>query len=303
MQVIPVHNLSYSGLLEFQACPRKFYLNKCTEQTKLEDFDASVTFAFGTVVGIGIQEYMRAESINHAIWEMFLAWEPDLLADDPKRKKSFWEAVFAVQKFAYLREHLFGDYDLATFQGKPAIELSFRIKVEGSDPDKPFYYRGFVDLVLRHRSTGKLLVLENKTTAAKNTDPAMYKNSFQGIGYSVVLDHIDAEMSSYMVNYLVYNTNDQTYLELPFPKSMTERAEWLTDLWMQTRQIEMYEMHRVFPKRGQSCFNYFKPCWYYSSCNLRVLAPIEYLTDDTVYDVEVSFEDLIQAQITKERLK
>lgn len=296
MKVIPVHNLSYSGLLTLDSCPRKFYFQKCSKQETYDTFEQSVTLAFGTVVGIGIQEYMRTDSLSHAILQMFLAWEPDLMADDPKRKKSFWEAVFAVEKFAYIRHELFEDYEVATFNGKPAIELSFRITLPNG-----FYYRGYVDLVLRHRLTGKVVVLENKTTASKVTDPAMYKNSFQGIGYSVVLDKIAPDLSSYLVYYLVYNTNNYEYLPLPFPKSLSERAEWLMALHQQVQIISLYESTNLWPKKGQSCFNFFHPCPYYSTCNLPLLDPITEAEDDTIYDVETTFESLVLSQ--QEKLK
>ena len=295
MKIHPLKNLSYSGLLTLDACPRKFYLDKSNpmEQEQIT-FDQSVTFAFGSVVGIGIQEYMREDNLSAAIFAMFLAWEPDLFADDPKRKKSFWEAVFAVEKFAAIRSDLFADYELATFNGKPAIELSFRIAL----PDGSMY-RGFVDLVLRHRYTGKVVVLELKTTSAKVTDAAMYKNSFQGIGYSVVLDRIAPDLSQYIVYYLVYNTNNYEYLPLPFPKSLAERAEWLTTLWLRTQEIAGYMTAGCWPKRGQSCYNFFRECYHYSSCNIPLLNPTTEIDDETAYDVEVTFAELIAAQQEK----
>lgn len=295
MKTHPLNNLSYSGLQTLHSCPRKFYLDKCSAQTNdFIDFDQSVTFAFGHAVGLGLQEYLLHASLPKALFSLFLNWEPDLLAEDVKRKKSFWEACFAVEKFAYLRNELFEDYELAYYNGKPAIELSFRIALPNG-----YFYRGFVDAVLVHRTTGKVIVLENKTTAAKVTDAAMYKNSFQGIGYSIVLDQIFPELSSYQIYYLVYNTNNYEYLPLPFTKSLAERAEWLTTLWMQTQTLEMYRSTKVFPKQGASCYQYFRQCPHYTNCSFPLLAPIEEVEDNTVYDIETTFENLIQAQQQK----
>lgn len=294
----PTHNLSYSGRSVLKQCPRKFYLDKCsTSERDFINFDQSVTLAFGSVVGLGLQEYLIHHSLPQAIFKMFLAWEPDLLAEDPRRKKSFWEAVFAIEKFAHLRHELFEDYDLAYLNGKPAIELSFRITLPNN-----FYYRGFVDAVLVHRTTGKVIVLENKTTSAKVTDASMYKNSFQGIGYSIVLDKLFPQLSSYQIYYLVYNTNNYEYLPLPFIKSLAERAEWLTTLWMDTQTIALYEQTGVWPKEGSACYSYFRPCHHYTTCSFPLLNPTTSITDETVYDVETTFESLIEAQAQKGKL-
>lgn len=300
MKMHPLANLSYSGLLKLDSCPRQFYLDKCNPMNETTDYDQSVTFAFGHSVGFGIQEYLKTGNLNLTVWEMFKAWEVDLLAEDTKRKKSFWEAIFAVQKFAHLHEELYGDYELAYFNGKPAVELSFRITIQ--DPlglFPPYYYRGFVDVVLRHKITGKLKVLELKTTAAKSVDAAMYKNSFQGIGYSVVLDQLEPELANYIVDYLVYNTNNYEYLLLPFPKSLKERAEWLTTLHSQAETLSIFRRNGVFPKRGQSCYDYYRQCHRYSDCGLPLLQPLEETEDETIYDVEVTFEQLVETQLAK----
>lgn len=295
MKLHPLNNLSYSGLQTLHSCPREFYLDKCSpNQIDYTDFDQSVTFAFGHAVGLGLQEYLEHASLPKTLLAMFLNWEPDLLAEDTKRKKSFWEACFAVEKFAYLRNELFEDYDLATFNGKPCIELSFRIAMPNG-----YYYRGYVDAVLVHRLTGKVIVLENKTTAAKVTDAAMYKNSFQGIGYSIVLDKIWPKLSSYQIYYLVYNTNNYEYLPLPFNKSLAERAEWLTSLWMKTQTLDLYKSTGVWPKEGSACFKFFRQCKHYTTCSFPLLQPIDEIEDDKVYDVEVTFEELIATQQQK----
>ena len=295
MKVHPLKNLSYSGLQTEHSCPRKFYLDKSSPTLNdFVDFDKSVTFAFGHSVGLGLQEYLIHQSLPKTLFKMFLEWEIDLLADDPKRKKSFWEACFAIEKFAHLRHEIFEDYELATYNGKPCIELSFRITM----PDG-YFYRGYVDAVLIHRTTGKVIVLENKTTAAKVTDAAMYKNSFQALGYSVVLDKIWPSLSSYQVYYLVYNTNNYEYLTLPFIKSLSDRAEWLSTLWLKTQTMNLYQSTGVWPKEGSSCFNFFHQCQHYTTCSFPLLNPITEIEDDTVYDIETTFESLIEAQQNK----
>ena len=174
-------NLSYSGRLTLHSCPRRFQLEKLNaEVTTIEDYIASVTLSFGQVVGLGLQLTLEGKTLEQVIFQMYLLWKPELFQEDEKKKKSFWYAVQAVQRFISMREDGFlQDYELVYYNGVPANELSFRIHL----PDG-FKYRGFIDAVLRHKKTGRVLVLECKTTASNNLNPAMYKNSSQAVGYS-----------------------------------------------------------------------------------------------------------------------
>jgi hypothetical protein len=114
------------------------------------------------------------------------------------------------------------------YEGKPACELSFAIYL----PDG-FIYRGFVDAVLRNRKTGAVRVLECKTHSGTTINPATYKNSAQAIGYSIVLDAIFPELSSYDVLYHAYSSKREEYEMIPFEKSYYARALWIRELlWM-----------------------------------------------------------------------
>ena len=183
-----IRQLSYSSLLTLHSCPRKFQLYKLRTQHKAaESLKTTITFAFGHVVGDGIQKVFQRLSEDEIIWDMFLGWHTELWNADEKAAKSFPEAVLAIRKLISLRDQGFlSDYEVVEYEGKSACELSFRISFPGG-----FSYRGHVDAVLRERSTGKVVVLEVKTTGvAGSINPATYKNSAQAIGYSIVLDKI-----------------------------------------------------------------------------------------------------------------
>lgn len=295
-----IQNLSYSSLLTLHSCPRRFQLDKLqAEVDYADDLSSSVTFAFGHIVGHGIQRAMECIPESQIIWEMFLMWEPDLWADNPKQVKSFWHGVLAVQKFIALRAAGYlKDYDLVIYNGKPACELSFRI----SFPDG-FKYRGFVDVVLRHRVTGKVMVLELKTTASANLNAATYKNSAQAIGYSIVLDAIFPDLSSYEVLYLVYTTKTYEYNPLPFAKTFMQRALWIRELMLDIEVIKMYEDAGVYPMHGESCFDFYRECKYYNQCTLSTAALTDPYDPENAkveeYQIEVTLSDLIEAQMRK----
>lgn len=300
-----IKQLSYSSMLTLHNCPRKYQLYKLGGKVELvEDIPGSLTFAYGHAVGAGIQGLLEGDSLAQVIWREFLAWDVDLLADNPKQNKSFWGALHALAQFDSMRSNGYlNDYELVSYQGKPACELSFVIHF----PDG-FRYRGFVDAVLRHRITGEIVVLECKTTNSANVNPAQYKNSAQAIGYSIVLDALFPELSSYKVIYLVYQTKAEEYVQIPFEKSYYLRALWIRELLLDIETIKMYEAAEIYPMRGESCYSFFRECEYLQVCTLstehlatpfteEAAAKIE--SDIAQFQIHVSLADLINAQLNK----
>ena len=296
-----IRQLSYSSLLTLHSCPRKFQLYRLRTQHKTaESLKTTITFAFGHVVGDGIQKVFQGLSEDEIIWDMFLGWHTELWNADEKACKSFPEAVLAIKKLISLREQGFlSDYEVVEFEGKPACELSFRINFPGS-----FSYRGHVDAVLRDKTSGKIVVLEVKTTGVNGVvNPATYKNSAQAIGYSIVLDKIFPELSSYEVLYLVYHTKSRDYEPLPFTKNYLQRALWIRELLLDISIIEMYEDAGVYPMRGESCVSFGRDCEYLNTCSLST----QYLTkpctekdeDKIEYSLELTLQDLLESQMNK----
>lgn len=243
---------------------------------------------------------MSGKSIQEVIWTSFIKWKQDLFADDVKRKKSFTLAIIALQKFSALCSAGFlKDYELVYYKGKPAIELGFRIHIPGG-----FKYRGFVDVVLRHKQSGEVLVLEIKTSSG-SVIANSYKNSAQAIGYSVILDFLFPKLSSYKVLYLVYKTKELEYEPVSYNKSYLQRALWIQELLLDVEIIKLYERTGVFPMHGESCVGrYYKECKYLGTCTLSTSHITSELSEEytkklaeEVYDAEVSLEDLINTQL------
>lgn len=299
--------LSHSSRTTLHKCPRKYQLYRLSSETialKTEkETEQGVTFAYGTAVGIGMQSTLESKSEDQILLDTFLSWDVDLLDETPRQNKSFWLALFAVQKFMALRAAGFlDDYELVYYKGKPAVELSFQILL----PDG-FRYRGFVDAVLQHKSSGEVMVLEAKTSSG-TAQSAMFKNSGQALGYSVVLDILFPALSSYIVLYLVYETKNYEYKELPFTKSLLQRALWLNELLIDTESITMYESFGSYPMRGHACFDFFRECEYLSLCTLSTENLTKPLTQNILdkieeekerYDFTVDFYELVKAQIEK----
>lgn len=301
--------MSYSSRLIQHECPRKLQLYKLRADGTAETESDSITFTFGHCVGLGIQLVLQGKSEYEILWQMFNVWNTDLFAENKKQNKSFWTAVIAIQKFiAMCKSGYLQDYELVQYQNKPAVELSFRIALPNE-----FFYRGHVDAVLKHKISGKIVVLEVKTSSSDTVNPASFKNSAQAIGYSVVLDVIFPSLSSYDVIYLVYKTKDKEYEQLKFPKSFLQRAQWIQELLLDADTIQMYDTVDIFPMHGESCAGkYYKDCEYLQVCTLSTayLTKPEPEVVDTVrgtdvpmiYQIELTVADLINSQLAKEIL-
>lgn len=299
--------LSYSSRQTLKKCPRKFQLYRLNvtqdESDSVAATNQNLTFAFGHVVGDGIQQVLQGHSEDYIFFTQFLAWHADLEDRNDKQNKSFYMAMIAIQKFLYMRSAGYLDgYELLEFNRRPAVELSFKIEF----PDE-FTMRGSVDAVLRHKTTGEVLVLECKTSSATNLNAAQYKNSSQGVGYSCILDVLVPDLSSYKVLYLVYKTKSQDYEQLPFVKTYLQRATWIQELLLDIEVIKLYENAGVYPMNGDACYDFFRECEYLNVCTLstgvltKPCAP-DTVLDSKVYDVVLTMNDLIMGQLKKNAL-
>lgn len=301
--------LSYSFQTLLHTCPRRYQLSRLRatedEQDPLAVSNQNVTFAFGHIVGEGIQMVLEGKSETEIMLSLFLGWHADLEDRNEKQVKSFYHAVAAVQKFQSLRDNGFLDeWEVVEYDGKPAIELSFLIVF----PDG-FKMRGSVDAILRNKLTGEIMVLECKTSSFANLVPATYKNSSQALGYSVILDIIFPELSSYKVMYMVYLTKPMNYEILPFTKSYTQRAQWIQELLLDIEILKLYETTGVYPMYGHSCYSFFRDCEYLSVCTLATkhLTTPQTEADNSEtnstykgeYTITLSLMDLINGQLRK----
>lgn len=295
-----IRQLSYSSRGTLNLCKRKFQLNRLrtTHRTK-ELEETNITYAYGHVIGDGIQKVLEGKSEQEVILSMFLGWHAPLLAVDEKRKKSFWSAVMSIQKFISLRNSGFlDDYDVLIYNNKLATELDFCITL----PDG-FRFRGSVDVVLIHKIKKTVLILECKTTWHKDVNPAQYKNSSQAIGYSIVLDVVYPGITEYEVLYLVYSSTTREFLPITYTKSYSERAMWIRELMMDVEIIKFCEEQGLYPKNGDACMSFNKECEYINHCGMDTKLLTKACTiediDTKEYQINLDLMDLLNTQLEK----
>ena len=270
-----LQNLSYSAINILHECPRKFELNRLQAKPdyleESEERIQTLTFSFGHTVGQGVQLLLEGKSIEQTYWELFISFKGSLLFIDEKRNKSFAHALHAIDIFNNLLSSnlILEDYQIVSITTQQGItkfssELGFRISYPNG-----YKFRGYIDVILIHKITGEILVLEIKTSSQYAINPNIYRNSPQATGYAVVIDHLFKDVSSYNVLYGIYKTKSMEWEFYSFPKSMTTRAKWLQNILIDTKKIELYHAMDSFPMYGESCVGkYFRECEYINSCHL-----------------------------------
>lgn len=276
-----VSKIDYNRLYSFQnvvshsmeevlnSCPRKFQIAKLAAGSEEgRPRYNNVTFAFGHAVGAGVAVYDKTCSLRSAIWAAFLAWDIDLFSQEeakPNRadpRKSFAYAVYALEKYAvWHAENMMEQYEVVELEATVLVDLETQDEISPTT-----FHTGHVDEILRHKVSGNLRVKENKTTGLTVVDPALYQNSNQTLGYSVVVAQFGA--AEYDVLYTIYSSSEMRWVSFDFPKGQLARAQWLKTEVQQAGIVRIYADDNFFPMRGSSCYAYSRQCEHFGSCNM-----------------------------------
>lgn len=313
-QAYLLKSISYSKSLTLHACPKRFQIDTLGG---LQDDEAetpgTVTFAFGHAVGAALQTlFIPGKTKQDAILAAFLAWDIPLWEELPKKKKSFWYVLRAID----LAEHLVKDIQsegwiIAEFNDRPAVEYSFLIHLPNN-----FRFAAHVDLILYHPERNVFRVIEVKTSGYSQIHEAVFGNSSQALSYSLVLDYIAKHKTTYDVLYIVYSCPAMEFTLLPFSKSHLVKAEWIRDILYDCQTIEYFLKQDYFPKRGESCYDFFRPCPYFGGCgysneylginNEKILEKLILKEEQNTkidkhnkkgYDLEISLEELVKDRL------
>lgn len=260
--------LSESTMNLLNECERKFQIDRLNTgiKTRLN----TPVFSRGHSWGKGVQVYMLTGNMELALYHAWLDYWP-ILEDDKKSQQHrvLWALQCAKPKLDELRSQ----YEVVIFHGYPAVELGYRLNI-----DATFYYVGFIDLVLRNLVTGKYIIFECKYTGwNRDGIDILYRNSGQGVGYSIVLDEIvGEEQSEYGVLYFVCQDKAQKPSEFIFhapeyAKDLRDRLTWFVTLGMDVQRIKQMRELSVFPMRNASCLSYGRPCPHFGLCHMQSL--------------------------------
>lgn len=257
--------LSISTLELFHTCERLYQLIEL-----LQGDNERVTtpvHIFGQAWGVGVVRYLLTGDMDEAVYKAWLAYYP-VLEDNQRIEELCFHGLMAAKG---RMDAIRSDWEIATFKGKPAIELGFRLNINDR-----FYFESAMDAVLRHKSTGGYGVLENKHTFSWLDDiTPMYKNSFQGLLYSTVLDRIaEQPINSYELRYFVGQFKSSEPWKpiihsFPWKKTLLDRLNLFMTLGLDVQRIQQCLDTGIFPMRGQSCLKYNRPCFFFNMCHMR----------------------------------
>lgn len=293
-KVIPIR-LSHSSMDTLHTCERKWQLEKLLVDPSVREENEHTVF--GRAYGAGIATYMVTQDSDMALYQAWLAYWPELESD----KKSIVMCMAALQAAFYKLDTLLMEYEVATFNGKPAVELSFRLDISNE-----YYFVGHIDLVLKHRFSGVYSIWDAKSTGLNLIDLSpLYQNSGQVLGYSIALDKIVGEkLSSYGVGFIVAQIDarrltTKTHV-LSYDKTLLDRLKWFMTLGLDAKKLkEMAELGH-YPMRGSSCLSFMRPCRYFGTCNLHSLDIPKVREEDKIaYDFRYDLDTLVQDHLAR----
>ena len=265
-----INATSYSQVELFHGCPRKYFLAKheAMEKVRLrtgEGIQENIDFAFGHAVGAGVQSFLLYRNLDDAIFECATAWRADFEDSLPKKKKSLWQAIAAVESFVTLYNSSdISDWELFTFpDGTVGIEVSYELDCENG-----YKHYGHIDLVMKNKITGRIGVFELKTHGFQNFEESIYMNSAQGPGYAVVLDALIPGLSSFDVKYVAYSAPGEKWDYHDFPQNVRRKTDYLLDLVTTHSVMQRYQDMHMWPKRGGECYTFNRRCKFYGECDL-----------------------------------
>lgn len=297
------YRLSESTLNILHTCERKFQLERLLlTQSTFVDNEASVPLVRGKAFGAGVQTYMLTGDMDLACYHCWLEYDPEVY--DEQKKIYLWRVINNLRACKDALDKLRQRYVVATFEGKPAAELSFRLNI-----DDKWYFVGYIDLVLYDTVAKIYVVMEIKSTAYKILDlTPMYKNSGQALGYSIVIDKIVGEkQAKYGVLYFVCRDQQGSNFvpdvyTFPFTKTLLDRLRWFYTLGLDVQRLNTMLEADLFPMRGGSCIHYNRACIHFGHCSLTSGdIPREVVPDETPYQFVYNLQDVIADHI--ERVK
>lgn len=286
---------SYSSRELFRTCERKYQLTKLVGTKPAQEYKDY--FSHGHGFGEGVAHYLLTGSKTESIFKCWMAYWPIV---DTEEYNAYVSCVLLEAAFFKL-DKIRADYEVAIFNGKPAVELSARININAD-----IYDIAFIDVVLRHRATGKYAIFECKSTSLNLTDldPA-YRNSGQGLGYSIILDAIaGADQASFEVIYFVGQMKQKRLDEIKFhvfhyQKTLKDRLDWFLTLGIDIEALQKMLQFNYFPMRNK-CLAYNKVCTYFGNCHLRKTdqpRPVE--PDTNTYQFEFFLDDIVADHVKR----
>lgn len=170
----PTFSISFSEFSNFRQCPHKWFLNY---MLKIPD-TSNEELIFGSMVHDTIERMLTDKVLGKM--------SRDIVVVESMLKRELRNQIMSIKDLTFLKKMNEG-WVAPTFmkQGKGLLKeldvhnrflkeydlIDVEIKLDGlpiiDRPDVTLVYKGFIDMVLRHKKTGRYLILDWKTSRKK----------------------------------------------------------------------------------------------------------------------------------------
>lgn len=270
----------------FDYCPRKFeFLNLYDRRPPRDSGHAADV---GTALHEATQAWLMkradgdedgARDLAFLTLAMWYPWHSE--KEQSTSVRSFENTVLML--YEILRNPEWEDWELMHVEGKGwAVEIPFLIRhtsvgpvyVKSRDEYILLATQGKIDLILRHKRTGKIRTLDIKTTTyAKNLVRAEYEFSGQQIGYTHVLHTMLGEVpDEFEVVYCIcrFSASERPTVQfIPMEKT----PDMIDDYWLgkldRLYRMKMYAENGWFPRTNGGCHSWGHECAMFDICHSR----------------------------------
>jgi hypothetical protein len=277
----PIVELSHSGLMTFNSCPKKFAFRKMIVNFENEREESNAT-AVGTAMHEGLQEFMRTRSLEKALIALALAHPVQLDESNGKAWEYSLEASITTLEYVVTQSEL-ARFELVYFKRDgveiPATEIAYMIEIETKH--LVFQYRMLVDTIARNPDTGLFLPIDYKTTTEKSAPDfhVKYKWDNQVTSYGIALQHLlgyDGQFETGVLGIIMSDRKPSTVFPI-FQRGKADIDDFYYTLLDNCRRIEQYYVDDRFPRGPAACISYKRPCPFLGSCGVTGLQQMQML--------------------------
>jgi len=261
----PVIRLSTSQLNMLETCPRKYWISNILDWPEYSDKSPSLAAMSGTAIHEYIQALYAGKSRDEAMFAVFKIWDfsvEDVANEYNKNNRGFAATIITAEAAA--NELNISPVNLASVDGKPAIEVVFAIKFEHKDWKADYAYISRIDLIEFDSFTHRYTVADIKTHRSTIQDRTpQYKYNQQLIPYGIILQSLlGKDTSAFTVKYIdIYtDTVEPKVNTYSFPKTKADIDAWYQRILRVIRDTEDYLTTGIWPRTGIGCINYNRPC-------------------------------------------
>ncbi len=203
--------LTISRLKTFRSCARKHelrYVKRIVPTTKRE------SLAFGTLFHIALESFWGGKDVDTALTDMIIAAAKE--STDPMIVAKVRALVLGyVKSWAPVRN----DYHVL------AVEAPFAFPLLNPDTmaaSRTFQMEGKIDLILKEKATGRVLLVEHKTTADDISDDSAHYFKKLAMDGQLSLYVVGAESLGHTIDGIIYDVAAKPGLT---PKKATPIAD------------------------------------------------------------------------------